>query len=158
MYLNFLAIRFFCDNIKRMKKKINKTIEQNLKGLRYSKNRDSVICLLSKTNVPISIEDIFYKVKEENSKISLSTIYRIIDKLVSLKIVRKSVMDGNKALYELEQRRHHHYIICTKCKKMAILDSCPISELEQKILNDTGFYITGHKYEIYGECKDCHNK
>ena len=141
-----------------MKKKINKTIELNLKGLRHSKNRDSVICVLSKTNVPISIEDIFYKVKEENSKISLSTIYRIIDKLVSLKVVRKSVMDGDKTLYELEKREHRHYIICTKCKKMAILDSCPILNLEKKILDDTGFYITGHKYEIYGECKDCHNK
>lgn len=141
-----------------MKKTTTQNNEQNLKGLRRSKNRDSVISLLSKAKVPISIEDIFYKVKEKNPKISLSTIYRIIDKLVSLKIVRKSVMDGDKALYELERKGHHHYIICTKCKKMAILDSCPISELEQKILADTGFYITGHKYEIYGECQDCRNK
>ena len=141
-----------------MKHKLSNEIRQNLKGLRSSKNRDCVISVLSKTSIPLSIEDIFYKVKTKNNGISLSTVYRIIDKLVELNIVIKSATYGDKALYELVQNGHHHYIICTKCKKMAILDSCPISELEQKILNDTGFYVTGHKYEIYGECEECHNK
>ena len=141
-----------------MVKNITNDTDQKLKGLRHSKNRDSVISVLSESDIPMSIENIFYKVKEQNSGISLSTIYRIIDKLIDLDIVRKSAMDGDKTLYELTRNGHHHYIICTKCKKMAILESCPISELEQKISNDTGFYITGHKYEIYGECKECHNK
>lgn len=140
-----------------MTKKVSNNIEQNLKGLRSSKNRDCIIEILSKSRVPISIEDIFYKVKEKNSGISLSTVYRIIDKLIDLNIARKSATDGDKALYELAQNGHHHYIICTKCKKMAILDSCPISELEQNISKETGFHITGHKYEIYGICYDCYN-
>ena len=141
-----------------MKKKMSDNIEQNLKGLRRSKNRDCVISVLTKARVPMSIEDIFYKVKEKNNGISLSTIYRIIDKLIDLNIARKSATDGDKALYELVQNGHHHYIICTKCKKMAILDSCPISELEQKISEETGFQITGHKYEIYGVCAECYGK
>jgi len=141
-----------------MKNKISEQIEQALKGLRKSKNRDSVISVLLDSKVPISIENIFYKVKEKRSGISLSTVYRIIERLIILNIVRKSVTDGDKALYELVQNGHHHYIICTKCKKMAILDSCPISELEQKISKETGFHITEHKYEIYGECKDCYKK
>lgn len=133
-------------------------IEQKLKKLRHSKNRDCVISILSKSKVPISIENIFYKVKEINEGISLSTVYRIMNKLIDLGIVRKSAMDGDTTLYELAGNGHHHYIICTKCKKMAILDSCPISEIEKKISEDTGFFITEHSYEIYGECKDCHNK
>lgn len=139
-------------------KKLPNGFKENLKSLRNSKNRDSVISVLLNEKFPISIENIFYKVKEKNNGISISTVYRIVDKLVALNIVRKSATDGDKALYELVRNGHHHYIICTKCKKMAILDSCPITELEQKISNDTGFFITGHKYEIYGECKECHDK
>lgn len=141
-----------------MKKKQIKDIEQKLTGQRSSKNRDSVIYVLMNESVPISVENIFLKMKEKNNKLSLSTVYRIIDKLSELGIVREAARQDDKKLYELVQNGHHHYIICTKCKKMTVLDSCPIGELEQKISDETGFYITGHKYEIYGECEECHNK
>ena len=141
-----------------MKKKQIKEIEESLKGQRSSKNRDSIISVLMKENVPVSVENIFLQAKEKNNKISLSTVYRIIDKLSELGVVREASRQDDKALYELAQHGHHHYIICTRCKKMAILDSCPITELEQKISDETGFYITGHKYEIYGECQECHKR
>lgn len=138
--------------------KMKSDIEYNLKGQRNSKNRDSVIAILLKESMPVSVEDIFYKIKTQNSKVSLSTVYRILDKLCDLQIVRKAATDGGRALYELVRNGHRHYIICTKCKKMVALDNCPITELEKKICSDTGFHITGHKYEIFGECKDCYNK
>ena len=134
------------------------TIQKNLKGQRNSKNRDSVISILSEENTPVCVEDIYNKAKLKNDKISLSTVYRIIDKLCELKIVRKAATDEAKTLYELAQNGHKHYIICTKCKKMIALDSCPIAELENKISHDTGFHITSHKYEIYGECENCYKK
>ena len=141
-----------------MTKKQIKDIEHKLKGQRNSKNRDSIIAVLMNEKVPISVENIFLKIKEKNKKLSISTVYRIIDKLLKLGIVREASRQDDKKLYELVQNGHHHYIICTKCKKMTILDSCPITEIEQKISDETGFYITGHKYEIYGECQECHNK
>lgn len=133
-------------------------IQKHLKGQRNSKNRDCIISILTEANTPVSVEDIFYKAKLKNEKISLSTVYRIIDKLCNLQIVRKAVTDEAKTLYELTKNGHKHYIICTKCKKMVALDSCPIAEMEKMISKDTGFHITSHKYEIYGECENCYNK
>lgn len=130
----------------------------DLKKYRNSKNTDAVVAFLIEKKVPVSVDDIFYKLKEENQKLSLSTVYRIIEKLCSLNIVRKAATDGGKSLYELVKNGHKHYIICTKCKKMVALDNCPISEMEKKISSDTGFHITGHKYEIYGECDECFSK
>lgn len=142
-----------------MSKNIKAEMNNNLNGLRNSKNRNEVISVLMNENVPISVDDIFYKLKSksENNKLSLSTVYRIIDKLIELNIVRKASTDEKKTLYELTQKGHRHYIICTKCKKMIALDTCPIKELEEKIYQNTGFHITGHKYELYGICQDCFN-
>lgn len=131
---------------------------KNKEKLRASKNRDFVISILRKENVPVSVENIYCKVKDKNKSVSLSTIYRIIDKLCELNIVQKTATDNNKTLYELVQNGHKHYAICTNCKKMIPLDNCPIHELEKNISDNTGFCITGHKYEIYGICKDCHGK
>ena len=60
-----------------MKKKLIEETEQNLKGLRSSKNRDCVIGILLKSRVPISMEDIFYKAKKPSCKIIFFCIYFI---------------------------------------------------------------------------------
>lgn len=136
-------------------------IAEKLKGLRASKNRDDVICILQNGSTPVSVEDIYEKIKNQNNKISLSTVYRIIEKLVNLGIVHKvTTLDDNKALYEIikDSHTHHHYMICVKCKKMIPIDDCPVKELEKIIADKTGFNITGHKFELYGECENCARK
>lgn len=136
-------------------------IAEKLKGLRASKNRDDVICILQNSSTPVSVEDIYEKIKKINNKISLSTVYRIIEKLVNLGIVHKvTTLDDNKALYEIikDSHTHHHYMICVKCKKMIPIDDCPVKELEKIIAYKTGFNITGHKFELYGECENCARK
>lgn|SRR5574344_616845 len=146
-------LNLFCEDM------MNKTILEKLKGCRTSKNRDDVINILKKQESPISVEDIFNELKFENEKLSLSTVYRIVEKLTSLNVVRKAaVLDDNKSLYELVKDGHNHYMICVKCKKMIPIDGCPIEELEKKIATDTGFNITGHKFELYGECQSCIDK
>ena len=49
-------------------------------------------------------------------------------------------------------------MICVKCKKMIPIDDCPVKELEKIIADKTGFNITGHKFELYGECENCARK
>lgn len=132
---------------------------EKLKGCRASKNRDEVLEILNKQTCPLTIDELYEKIKVDNPTMSLSTVYRIIDKLVNLKVARKAViLDDNKARYEIATRHHHHYMICTKCKKMIPIDCCPIEDFEKNLENTTGFNITGHKFELYGECKSCLEK
>ena len=132
---------------------------ENLKGCRASKNRDEVLAVMERASAPLTIDEIYLKIKKKKNSISLSTIYRIIDKLSSLNIVRiAATLDDNKARYELVKEQHHHYMICNKCKKMIPIDICPVEELEQKIADSAGFTITGHRFELYGECKNCAKK
>ena len=132
---------------------------EKLKDLRTSKNRDDVLDIMESSSCPVSVEEIFEKIKKNKASISISTIYRIIDKLSELNVVRvAATLDDNKARYELVRENHHHYMICKKCKKMIPINICPLEELEHKIADEAGFTITGHKFELYGECKDCAGK
>ena len=133
--------------------------ETKLSKFRKSKNMDSIISILEKTSNPISAEDIFQIAKKEHRSLALSTVYRIIEKLLNSGIIHETIKDGDKALYELIQSGHKHYMICTNCKTLIPVDMCPFIELEHQIEQNTGFKITGHKFEIYGICPDCkHNK
>lgn len=133
--------------------------DKKLNGCRFSKNRENVIKIFENITEPASAENIFDIFKRTYGTISLSTIYRIIDKLVSSKILRKAItLDDNRARYELEGNEHHHFMICTHCHKMFPIDVCPVEELEKIISKKSGFNITGHKFELYGECSSCLTK
>ncbi len=134
---------------------MDEIVKNKLKNCRKSKNRDCVIEILESASSPISVEDIFYILKKKNKKLALSTVYRIIEKLIYLGIVQESIKDDERAMYELVQNGHRHYLICTKCKKVVPVDVCPFSDVENHISKESGFKITGHKFEIYGECPKC---
>lgn len=116
---------------------------------------DSIINILEAATSPVSAEEIFQITKKDNKTLALSTVYRIIEKLLQAKVIHEIIKDGDKALYELIEDEHRHYMICTECKKLIPIDMCPFIELEHQLEKNTGFKITGHKFEIYGKCPEC---
>ena len=133
-------------------------IKLKLKKLKKTKNLEQIISIFQKEALPQSADDIYLKIKSMNPKLALSTVYRIIDKLVDLDIIHETIKDADKSRYELCHEHHKHYMVCTNCKNLFPLDVCPFHELEEKIAEQTGFTVSGHKFEIYGECPKCHNK
>lgn len=136
------------------------TYEEVLKsnGLKSTKHRNEILDLISKSENPMTADDIYINLKNRNVSINLSTVYRILDTLVSKKIIIKSNITGdNKALYEYNRQEHRHHLICSGCKKMFTIDGCPLEEYEKSLSSKLGFDITGHKLEIFGYCKECKN-
>jgi len=128
----------------------------NLKGCRNSKNRNAVIEILDFDSEPVTADYIYQKLKEINPSVSISTVYRSLEKLTTNNIIIKSIiMDSSKATYELNRETHKHYLICIRCNKMTPLENCPFKDYEKKLQKDTRFNITGHKFEIYGKCFEC---
>jgi Fur family ferric uptake transcriptional regulator len=39
-----------------------------------------------------------------------------------------------------------------------MIEECPIEEIVIKLINKTGFHITGHNLEFVGECPNCMGK
>jgi Fur family ferric uptake transcriptional regulator len=125
-------------------------------GLKNTKHRNSILEIIEKSDQPISAEQIYLTLKEKNTSINLSSVYRILDSLVAKEIVIKaSILGEAKALFELNRLEHKHHLICSGCKKMFLVDGCPMDEYEKQLRNKLGFAVTGHKLEIYGICKEC---
>ena len=127
------------------------------KGIKATKQRMSVIGELCASEVPLTADDIYLRIRDQHGgKLSLSTVYRILDTLAKNEIVAKSgLLDGGKALYELISGMHRHNLICIKCHRMMPFGDCPLADFEKDLEDTTGFHISGHKMEIYGLCPDC---
>jgi len=126
------------------------------KGLKVTKHRCSILEIMSTANAPLTVDDIYLNLKKENISINLSSVYKILDILVSSLLISKCSFDDNaKTLYEINDFKHKHHLICNSCRRIFPIINCPLSAYEKQLQTSMDFEITNHKLEIYGYCKDC---
>jgi len=113
--------------------------------------------ILESSHQPIAADDIHVTLKNDNCSTSLSTIYRTLHTLVTNGLVNRIAIENEtRALYEINRQDHHHYLICLGCNKLIKINGCPLSkEYELKQNDSNGFFIVGHKIELYGYCSSC---
>lgn len=119
-------------------------------GLKCTKQRVKVLEALESASSPLPVEEIY----EKAGGLSLSTVYRTLEKLTEKGVIKKNtIQDSGRYYYEMASGKHRHYAICLGCKSMRYVDVCPV--LTPEI---AGFTVTGHKLEIYGYCDKCKTK
>ena len=129
------------------------------RGLKVTRQRKALLAALSKSETPLTAEDLFLRLRKEFATLSLSTVYRALDTLCEKQMVMRSVlMDGGRAMFELTPETHGHNLICTVCHRIVPLQDCPLGEYENNVARATGYVISGHKLEVYGVCPICQGK
>lgn len=124
--------------------------------LKNTKQRTAILNILEKNNQPVSAEDIYSSLKSQKLSVSLSTVYRTLETMAEKKLVTKlNMQDNSKTLFEIAREIHKHYLICLGCKKIISIMSCPLENYEEKLSEETGFLIEGHRLDIYGYCPEC---
>jgi len=125
-------------------------------GIKNTRQRNMTLDILKQAEWPITAEQIFLKLKEIDSAISLSTVYRIMEVFTAKGLAIKSnLVEDTKAMFELNRMEHKHHLICVRCRKMHVVEDCPLGNYERALEKKTDFDITGHRLEIYGYCSDC---
>src|SRR5690554_1361559 len=68
----------------------------------------------------LSAEDVFQLVKKTHPEIGLATVYRTLDLLAELGILKKMNFGDGKFRYEFcqEDDHHHHHLICLECEEV----------------------------------------
>ncbi|SNX53291.1 Fur family transcriptional regulator [Thermoanaerobacterium sp. RBIITD] len=129
---------------------LNKIKNNNFK---ITPQRELIIDIMLNSQGYLSVKDIYSKVKNSFPQVSLDTVYRNLNLLKDINILRE-VTIGNNIMYEVQNNIHEHIMKCLKCGKIFELDICPLDLCINKI---DDFEIVDHKIEITGYCKNCRN-
>lgn len=132
-------------------------MEQNLlkqAELKTTKKRQLLLFLLQKQTHPATAEEL-HEMAKSILPINLSTVYRTLNALTEKGILIRSIRQDGKAYYAIAKKDHAHHLLCNHCGKVIPIDTCPLSELEEKLEETTGFRITGHSLEFAGLCPQC---
>lgn len=135
---------------------IRRTLEQN--GHRLTAARQSILNVLVSSDGHVTADELVELVREQNPKVGRMTVYRTLDLLSELGLVRPIYQGTGAAHYVLMQNGHHHHLICSRCARVVEFDDCLLERLEETIGGRFNFQMQGHLVELYGLCPNCQDK
>ena len=103
----------------------------------------------------MTAEDVFRILLNERSDIGLATVYRVLTQFEQAGILERSHFESGKAVYELNEGKHHDHLICTSCGKVEEFYDAEIERRQQMIAQDKGWILQDHAMSLYGLCGEC---
>ncbi len=127
----------------------------NKRNLKNTRQRRAILKLMFTEDIPLSAKEIYYKIKDNNPHLKLSTIYRNLNVFEKNNIVRKlNINNGKKSYFELIKDEHHHHLICIRCGQIQDIE-CPFDGYLDKLEKKKNYEVTDHRLTVYGICHEC---
>lgn len=125
------------------------------KGVRFTPQRQAILEFLLETDSHPTADEIYHHVKAKFPGVSLGTIYN------TLKMLKEhghllELSYGDMSSHFDGNPQNHYHIVCSKCGKVADYHR-PLLDLDQEVMEKSGFLIMGHRMEFYGICPECQN-
>jgi len=87
--------------------------------------------------------------------VSLSTIYRTLELLRELGLVRENHLPGEQPHYEAAEGKAHHHLVCRNCRAIIHLDNALLGNLNEQLQEQYHFYNLTLDLVASGYCDDC---
>ncbi len=120
-----------------------------------SPKRDAMLRLLRGTDCHPSAEWLYRRLREEYPGVSLGTVYRNLNQLAELGLVRSVGTVHNQERYDARMDAHDHFV-CNRCGVILDLPGhWPAEEYVNAVGEQCGFTAESHEFIIRGLCEDC---
>jgi Fur family ferric uptake transcriptional regulator len=112
----------------------------------------------------LSAKEIYNALHRSYPGIGLATIYRTLELLLQLGLIRKINAGDGQSRYELQAQDlagHHHHVICSDCGRIIDYQYLAGEELkwvkkvERALAKKYNFLIKDHNVEFFGLCERC---
>ncbi len=102
-------------------------------------------------------DQIYEAVQDSIPQLSRTTVYRTMETLLELGVIRRVHLTGSTGRFDGKIRRHHH-LVCRQCNKIIdiedeCLDQVPVPKQKLK-----GFEVDDFSVQFSGTCAACREK
>jgi Fe2+ or Zn2+ uptake regulation protein len=127
-------------------------------GLRWTPQRQLILQVLRQAgDQHMTAEEVWRAVSEQYAGLNRSTVYRVLEALTGIGLVRQTFLGGDAAHFELEGRAHHH-LVCTQCRQIVEIPENDLVSLSRRLLQRHGFHLVGGPLTLEGVCDDCYGE
>lgn len=121
-----------------------------------TRQRKVIVEEVDRDNHHPTVDEIYINVRLRLPKISLGTVYRNLEQMADMKVLKKLEFKDQSRRYEMKKDDHYH-LICTKCSR---IDDVRFEMIAKTILielsrESMGYEVFEHRVDIYGLCSGC---
>lgn len=121
------------------------------KGMRMTGQRRTIARVLSEAEDHPDVEEVYRRASAEDTRISLSTVYRTVRLFENKGILeRHEFGDEKRARYEPAGHGHHDHLINVKTGEVIEFRNEQIEKLQEAVARELGFRLIGHRLELFG--------
>jgi Fur family transcriptional regulator, peroxide stress response regulator len=127
----------------------------NNANLKATKQRIGILTIIEEIG-HISIDDLLNKIKESSSSISLATLYKSINEMLSKGVLSDVKVKNSKTHFEISKGRHAH-MYCEKCQNIIDIEFEFEKINTSAFLTKNHFILTNTDLTFTGICSECTN-
>src|SRR5438045_744077 len=125
-------------------------------GLKRTAQRYLILDVFLRTEDHVSGEDLYQLVREKDTAVGQTTVYRTLRLLTDAGLAREVRFGDGRAHYEHNYKHQHHdHMICSECGKIIEFYSPELEAIQDAMAAKYRFQLTEHLLRMIGICADC---
>ncbi len=131
--------------------------ELRQKGLRLTPQRELVLQAVRELG-HATPEEVAESVRKSHPGINLSTIYRNLETLENVGLVKHAHLGHGGATYQAAEDSHHLHHVCGSCGSGGDSPHESAASFVSNLIDEYGFKTDVTHFAIYGTCANCSDK
>ncbi len=124
-------------------------------GLRNTAQRALIMDIIRKGKGHMDADEVYRLAKKKQPRLSLSTVYRTLQRLKNLGLIDELHFDEAHHNYEIKPPSEHHHLVCLGCGKIVEFKYPLVKQVKKNIPEAREFEITGSEVRMTGYCAAC---
>ncbi len=126
-------------------------------NLRITHQREVILEELRSVTSHPTADDLYDMVRQRLPRISLATVYRNLEWMTDQGMVQKIEVGGRQKRFDGNVEPHYH-IRCMECGKVDDVELQQFRNIENRLVDERGYKVLGHRLEFMGICPVCRNR
>jgi Fur family transcriptional regulator, ferric uptake regulator len=125
------------------------------RGMRMTPQRQLILDVVASVNGHFAADAVHQQVVRVFADVNISTVYRTLEVLEELGLVRHTHFHDGVAQYERTDLIRHQHMVCSRCGADAELDLDVLQPLAEELQRRYGFEADLAHSAIIGVCRHC---
>ena len=124
------------------------------KGYRLTPQRELILHAVD-TLGHATPDEVLAEVRKSSSALNVSTVYRTLEVLEELGLVRHAHLSDRAPTYHSVRDHEHFHLVCRNCQQVISVDPDVLQPLLTRLEDDHGFVADVGHLAVFGTCQEC---